>query len=686
MAIPAGWSTTKVYGTYLDINGAPKHGRLHFKPRASRLLIQEEVVISDIITVQLDATGYFEVLIPVTNDPDVMPENFSYEVREDFKGGSKYNIAVPISDVPLNIYNLAPVAPNSGISLPLTRLEYESVLGMIGKASGIAPLGSNGLIPDTFLPPYNFTSVRGIYYPEDFDAVGDGVADDSAALNAAFAAAGAAGGGVVSLTNLYGWSGEIYIPNAVQGKGVGKGVESTKGLKALDSTSVLKCGKWSTNNPRIAGLSEVTIDGNFQGDANGLVVLQSVMAGYSNITIKNAAGHGLVLDAAQNSAFVGVDTTNCGTVSGGANVLLKNGAGGVKFVRCENTPGTGGRGLLITDYDSTSNNAYPFGSAHVTFDTCIFEAYVDGNLGLVEVDAGANVRFISCGFSNNNVLMGVDALVRISNGAFPTISTHVIFDQCNYNGGSAQLSPCVRVLGNQRVVFTGDSFWQQTTDCIIQDGGNAVVIRDGSDYFGNSVPVAAQRGIKLINGGSAVAHLNDRQQGFRFNTLATEPQPIAIRERGDSGVRFVVNSHGGLAWGDGSDFTYEHSLARDETNDNLSSSSMMVTGRRGNYFSSQTISVTGTALTLDSKAQNTYWFNITGTGSVASMTVTNALQGAELTVILTRSGTQTFAWDSNMRFVGGAAPTLPSSSEVLTVRFVRINLRWVEIQRTTTPT
>jgi hypothetical protein len=99
MALPSNLSTITITGQYLNFQGAPILGQVKIYP--STLLIDQaakDIIVPATITTDLNKTdGTFSVTVPVTNDPDATPINFTYAFEEAFIGGSTYFISLPIS-------------------------------------------------------------------------------------------------------------------------------------------------------------------------------------------------------------------------------------------------------------------------------------------------------------------------------------------------------------------------------------------------------------------------------------------------------------------------------------------------------------------------------------------------------------------------------------------------------------
>lgn len=109
----------------------------------------------------------------------------------------------------------------------------------------------------------------GLLSVKDFGAIGDGVTDDSAAINAAINSVAASGGGVIHMpTGVYSINSPVILKGYVilSGEGFGrtiiKGANSTShDLVVTDGFATL-VGTNTTGGPRCFGLRDLTIDGN----------------------------------------------------------------------------------------------------------------------------------------------------------------------------------------------------------------------------------------------------------------------------------------------------------------------------------------------------------------------------------------------------------------------------------------
>lgn len=109
MAIGTSVSTVTIAGSYVNFEGNTIEGQIRFTlTDVLRNGTDDQIVAPSSIVIPLSA-GAFTVSLPATNDPDVVPNPFTYTVEESFPGGRTYTISVPYDTVgELNLADLSP--------------------------------------------------------------------------------------------------------------------------------------------------------------------------------------------------------------------------------------------------------------------------------------------------------------------------------------------------------------------------------------------------------------------------------------------------------------------------------------------------------------------------------------------------------------------------------------------------
>lgn len=104
MSFPAGIATCTVTGTYLGGAGSGEPGYVIFQYPGFQLIdATDKVVIiaGDVVMAKLNHDGFFSVQLPYTDNPNVSPSGWSYQVFEELPGGSApYFITLPRSTGP----------------------------------------------------------------------------------------------------------------------------------------------------------------------------------------------------------------------------------------------------------------------------------------------------------------------------------------------------------------------------------------------------------------------------------------------------------------------------------------------------------------------------------------------------------------------------------------------------------
>lgn len=114
MPLPSTYTLVPLRGKFVDLEGNPVAGSVTFTPTVIALTVSGEkvTVIGKPLVVWLDSTGLLSTHLPATNDPDVLPTGFVYQVSEKFNGltGRSYTVAIPIEASPAGL-DLSDVVP-----------------------------------------------------------------------------------------------------------------------------------------------------------------------------------------------------------------------------------------------------------------------------------------------------------------------------------------------------------------------------------------------------------------------------------------------------------------------------------------------------------------------------------------------------------------------------------------------
>ena len=282
----------------------------------------------------------------------------------------------------------------------------------------------------------------------DFGAVGDGVADDTAEIQAAIDAVGAAGGGVVYLppgTYLVSGTGTIAIQinhNNVTLAGAGQNTSTIKLANSQDKYTIYAADKTSLR------FRDLTIDGNNSNQSaaglSGLYTLRCSDLTCERVSVINAYGHGFFNSVggtdstlskriryyncyASGCGAVGNSATGTGFAVNSENVVLsgctseQNNLGGIKctgsdvviqgcvaqnntsggFTNDFDTPSQGPYKLIGCISRSNARHGFYFSSYSESVDVIGCNAEANGEHGFRLLNSVVNARFIGCEAKNN---------------------------------------------------------------------------------------------------------------------------------------------------------------------------------------------------------------------------------------------------------------------------------------------
>lgn len=140
------WQTVPVTAQFVEISGEPAVGSITFKPVPVRMIDAKSLVtvLGTPWEVYLDDEGKLDIDLPATDDDDVTPIEFTYQVTENFEGGSTYFIEVPLiyADMGVDISLLSQVSANPGLPQNISREEFDALAMQVEMLLGVVYGGS----------------------------------------------------------------------------------------------------------------------------------------------------------------------------------------------------------------------------------------------------------------------------------------------------------------------------------------------------------------------------------------------------------------------------------------------------------------------------------------------------------------------------------------------------------------
>jgi len=128
MALTVDLETVTLTGTYVDIVGNAVAGSVTFTPQTIiKDTDQNQIIVNNVITEVLDANGSFSVVLPVTDDSDVVPQPFAYLVEEVFSGGRSFVITLPGGGATVDIADLSPAVSSTVAAGYVTSSQYNVI-------------------------------------------------------------------------------------------------------------------------------------------------------------------------------------------------------------------------------------------------------------------------------------------------------------------------------------------------------------------------------------------------------------------------------------------------------------------------------------------------------------------------------------------------------------------------------
>lgn len=368
MALPVEYDQVTVYGRYTYLNGTPVAGELLFTGKIFATAADSSTTIVPApISVRLDPDGQFSIDLPATDDPDILPNGWTYTVTERFPAGRQFDIEVPVAakDTGIDLSILAPVTPASGDPTAFVTLAAYSVglaaaqadaAGAVS-ASSTALSTANGAATtanaaaataSTALSTANSVSGNataalaaatiakaGIFSVAAYGAVGDGSTNNDTAIAAAIAAIPAQGGvlhfpaGTYNITTAIAAKSNLIIrgegrsaTRIVQQNVNNDGIANTGGglayitIQDIDIRCAAATGtgvgiRLGLNSSASSYLTLARV--NVQGfGSHGIYLARWSTSTITDVRSQGHGGHGIWLDRGTSYALAGCHTSGCG--------------------------------------------------------------------------------------------------------------------------------------------------------------------------------------------------------------------------------------------------------------------------------------------------------------------------------------------------------------------------------------
>jgi hypothetical protein len=170
-AQPDSWVTDfidrEVVGAFFTPSGQPAQGRVTFTPTARVTDGSGRILIEDPIVATLDTNGSFSIRVPTTDNPNVTPKNWAYDVSVRLHGvkPQKYRLKVPFANgQSINLANVITMVDQDVADTPAQNTVV--LRGPVGPMGLQGAPGSTILIGDS--PPSDSLGNDGDYYINRF--------------------------------------------------------------------------------------------------------------------------------------------------------------------------------------------------------------------------------------------------------------------------------------------------------------------------------------------------------------------------------------------------------------------------------------------------------------------------------------------------------------------------------------
>ena len=551
--------------------------------------------------------------------------------------------------------------------------------------------------------PAGSEGILKLFSPMDplFGAVGDGITDDQAALEACWEAAGEQNGMVV-IDRPYGFSGVLkhYGGMSVMQTALPK-IKVTPtgpepGLIAVDDGAQYQYGSFSDGsgsaNDNPGPIRGLYVDGsNIAGGDNGLFVMDCAQSSLYDLMVSNSIGTGVNAGSSQNCNLFNIQVGGCA----GPGVQLKalvpgnQGPGHILFF--------GGHihdnylGVLVSS-NSSSDFFFPHDNYFVK---TIIES---GRVPSQAIRAAAVVESGLTLFDDVVFTFGAqvgptnpveeDCSILIDNPYYTAYPTVVNIRGGSIGGGPNGITDAIRIMQSgaaNYLTLESDMAFANVSNKICSDGSilgfaDPVIISDGRDrnITGSPAPLRLANDATKLNAYRKywTGTVHELPTGFTSGTLQN---PVTVKHADETAARYSINWEGEQRYVNPATGA---TVGRIFNNNNQYigvSGGFGIGGALVRPNTIQNVAADDTA-TIDAATLSSYFFNFTATGAdITSLTINNGTDGSELRIGMAGTGTNVITWPANVSF-RSTAPQ-PVDGQVVFVTLIKIGTTWRELNR-----
>ncbi|WP_328742915.1 hypothetical protein OG436_29430 [Streptomyces caniferus] len=197
MTMPGGIATVTLTGRYIRPDGAPLSGTVTITTPSLLTLSGANAITAGSTVVTLDNAGAFTVVLVATDNANMQPTGWRYQLTEKFTGitGRTYSIDLPATSPTVDIADIAPADPSTGNYVTVTGpAGTNGVDGRTILSGTSAPASGTGANGDFFIN----TSTWTIYGPKNGGAWPSGYALSGGVVDLTYSDVGADPAGAAS--------------------------------------------------------------------------------------------------------------------------------------------------------------------------------------------------------------------------------------------------------------------------------------------------------------------------------------------------------------------------------------------------------------------------------------------------------------------------------------------------------